>query len=137
MITSMANLAPKQSNGIDYGAKMRHYMQLLVHDVLEEVSQSGLPGEHHFFITFDMTHHGVVVSDWLRATYPEEMTIVIQHHYEALHIADQTLVIDLNFDERNETVCIPIEAFKTFVDPTVEFGLRFENKDGDPEKEAT
>lgn len=118
-----------QKPGIDYGGMMHRAMQRLIADVLREVAENGLVGEHHFFITFDTREDGVQMADWLRERYPEEMTIVIQHWYDSLEVSDCGFSITLNFGDSPEPLVIPFDALRTFVDPSVEFGLRFETQD--------
>ncbi len=121
---------------IDYGNLMHRAMRGLIQTVLSDVAANGLPGAHHFFITFDTTHPDVVVADWLRDRYPSEMTIVIQHWYENLNVTDDGFSITLNFGNQPEPLVIPFDAVRTFVDPSVEFGLRFEtHSDEDDEEE--
>ena len=115
------------ARGIDYGGMMHRAMQRLIVDVLQAVASEGLPGEHHFFITFDTRDPGVEMADWLRERYPEEMTIVIQHWFEDLDVSDESFGITLNFGDSRERLHVPFGALRTFVDPSVEFGLRFEN----------
>lgn len=116
---------------IDYGGMMHRAMQRLIADVLQAVANEGLPGDHHFFITFDTRDLGVEMADWLRERYPEEMTIVIQHWFENLEVTDEGFRITLNFGNSPEPLYVPFDALRTFVDPSVEFGLRFENHDED------
>lgn len=106
-------------------------MRTLIFDVLKDVEQSGLPGEHHFFITFDTTVEGVEISEWLRQRYPEEMTIVIQHWFDGLNVKEDGFDITLNFGDQPESLVVPFLAILTFVDPSVEFGLRFEQNEDD------
>lgn len=120
---------------IDYGRMMHRAMQGLIADVLEDVAAHGLPGEHHFFITFDTREDGVEMADWLRERYPEEMTIVIQHRFDNLTVSEDGFTITLNFGNSPEPMRIPFDALRTFVDPSVEFGLRFETQDSDDEDE--
>ncbi|RRH72206.1 SspB family protein [Falsigemmobacter faecalis] len=120
---------------IEYGNLMHQAMRGLIRQVLTEVRQNGLPGEHHFFITFDTTHPDVQIADWLRARYPEEMTIVIQHWFENLEVDEEGFTITLNFGNQPEPMRIPFDALRTFVDPSVEFGLRFEAHEEDPDEE--
>ncbi|MGZ3216148.1 SspB family protein [Paracoccus sp. T5] len=122
-------------SGFDYGGMMHRAMQGLIAEVLRKVAREGLPGEHHFFITFDTRDDGVEMADWLRERYPEEMTIVIQHWFDNLVIEDDHFTITLNFGNSPEPLKIPFDALRTFVDPSVEFGLRFETQDGDDEDE--
>ncbi len=121
---------------IDYGNLMHRAMRGLIQEVLSDVAANGLPGQHHFFITFDTGHPGVALAEWLRERYPEEMTIVIQHWYENLVVDDDGFAITLNFGNNPEPLYIPYDAIRTFVDPSVEFGLRFENHESGEEEGA-
>ena len=120
---------------IDYGNLMHRAMRSLIQDVLCDVEKNGLPGEHHFFITFDTHHPDVQIADWLVDRYPGEMTVVMQHWYENLHVTDEGFSVTLNFGDSPEPLYIPYDAIKTFVDPSVEFGLRFETQDDDDDLE--
>jgi len=115
---------------------MHRAMRGLIQTVLEDVALSGRPGAHHFFITFDTTHPDVDIADWLRARYPAEMTIVIQHWFEHLIVTDDGFSITLNFGNQPEPLVIPFDAVRTFVDPSVEFGLRFETHSEDDEEDG-
>ncbi|MCJ7872260.1 ClpXP protease specificity-enhancing factor SspB [Phaeobacter sp. J2-8] len=117
------------SRSIDYGNLMHHAMRGLIRRVLEDVSTNGLPGEHHFFITFDTTQPNVEMAAWLSERYPADMTVVVQHWYENLDVGEDGFSITLNFGDAPEPLYIPYDAIKTFVDPSVEFGLRFESQD--------
>ena len=120
---------------IDYGNLMHRAMRGLITEVLRDIETSGLPGEHHFFITFDTRHPDAKLADWLRDRYPEEMTVVMQHWFNGLKVEDQGFAIILNFGDMPEPLYIPFDAIRTFVDPSVEFGLRFETHDSDDEDE--
>ena len=121
------------SQSIDYGNLMHTAMRGLIKTVLRDVAERGLPGAHHFFITFDTTHPGVEIADWLRDRYPGEMTVVMQHWFENLDVGKEGFSVTLNFGDAPEPLYIPYDAIKTFVDPSVEFGLRFEAGDDDTE----
>lgn len=123
------------ARSIDYGNLMHRAMRSLIQSVLTDVGANGLPGAHHFFITFDTTHPEVEMADWLKARYPAEMTIVIQHWFENLVVTDEGFTITLNFGNQPEPMVIPFDAVRTFVDPSVEFGLRFESHAEDDEDE--
>ncbi|MBM7067888.1 SspB family protein [Actibacterium sp. 188UL27-1] len=114
---------------IKYGQLMHHAMRGLIQNVLSIVAQDGLPGAHHFFVTFQTTHPDVRLADWLRDRYPDEMTVVIQHWFQDLMVQDEGFAITLNFGDNPEPLYIPYDAIQTFVDPSVEFGLRFESQD--------
>jgi hypothetical protein len=118
---------------IDYGNLMHSAMRGLIKTVLQDVSDNGLPGNHHFFITFQTGHPGVSMADWLIERYPGEMTVVMQHWYDNLEVSDDGFAVTLNFGDAPESLYIPYDAIKTFVDPSVEFGLRFESADHDDE----
>lgn len=115
------------SHDIDYGNLMHTAMRGLIKTVLEDVARNGLPGAHHFFITFDTGHPSARLADWLRDRYPADMTVVMQHWFENLIVEDDGFSITLNFGDSPEPLYIPFNAIKTFVDPSVEFGLRFES----------
>ena len=123
------------TRSIDYGTLMHRAMRGLIHDVLKGVERNGLPGDHHFFVTFDTRHPEASLADWLRDRYPDEMTVVIQHWYENLAVDAQGFAITLNFGDQPEPLYIPFDAIRTFVDPSVEFGLRFETSDEDEEED--
>ncbi len=116
---------------IDYGSLMHSAMRSLIQKVLTDVQQNGLPGEHHFFITFDTMHPDVEIADWLSDRYPEEMTIVLQHWFQDLDVTDEGFAITLSFADSPEALYVPYDAIRTFVDPSVEFGLRFETQEDD------
>ncbi|KMK67550.1 SspB family protein [Puniceibacterium sp. IMCC21224] len=122
--------------GIDYGNLMHRAMRGLIQEVLEGVQANGLPSDHHFFITFDTGHPDVEIADWLSDRYPGEMTVVMQHWFDKLEVTDEGFSVTLNFGSEPERLYIPYDAIKTFVDPSVEFGLRFEthaeDEDDDP-----
>ncbi|WP_289043544.1 ClpXP protease specificity-enhancing factor SspB [uncultured Aliiroseovarius sp.] len=117
------------SDNIDYGNLMHDAMRDLIRRVLEGVASNGLPGEHHFFINFDTHHSGVELADWMRDRFPDDMTIVLQHWFENLSVDENGFGVTLNFGDAPETLYVPYDAINTFVDPSVEFGLRFEMED--------
>ncbi len=123
------------SRSIDYGTLMHRAMRGLIQTVLADVARDGLPGSHHFFITFDTTYPGVELADWLHDRYPTEMTVVIQHWYENLVVTDEGFAVTLNFGNNPEPMVIPFDAVRTFVDPSVEFGLRFETQSSDDDED--
>ncbi|MEZ5913766.1 MAG: ClpXP protease specificity-enhancing factor SspB [Paracoccaceae bacterium] len=120
---------------IDYGNLMHRAMRGLIQQVLTEVGEHGLPGNHHFFITLDTHHPGVEMAPWLKSRYPDEITVVLQHWYENLEVSDEGFAVTLNFGNQPERLTIPFDAVRTFVDPSVEFGLRFEQHDDADEAE--
>ncbi|TDK50304.1 SspB family protein [Antarcticimicrobium luteum] len=121
---------------IDYGNLMHQAMRGLIRTVLKDVRDNGLPGAHHFFITFDTKHPEVKIAEWLTQRYPAEMTVVMQHWYDNLEVDEDGFSVTLNFGDAPEPIYIPYDAIKTFVDPSVEFGLRFEAAEESDEDEA-
>ncbi|MFW2544002.1 SspB family protein [Primorskyibacter sp. 2E107] len=124
------------SGGIDYGRLMHRAMRGLIQEVLEGVREKGLPGDHHFFITFDTAHPDAELADWLSDRYPGEMTVVMQHWFDDLDVSDEGFAVSLNFGDAPERLYIPYDAIKTFVDPSVEFGLRFESQESEDEDDT-
>jgi len=116
------------SETLDYGNLMHRAMRSLIKEVLDLIAKDGLPGLHHFFISFDTNHPDVEIADWLSDRYPDEMTVVIQHWFDNLDVTNEGFSITLNFGDNPEPLYIPYDAILTFVDPSVEFGLRFDNK---------
>lgn len=116
------------SREIDYGNLMHDAMRGLIREVLADVAANGLPGAHHFFISFDTRHPEVELADWLTERFPEDMTIVMQHWFADLEVSEDGFAITLNFGDSPERMYIPFDAIRTFVDPSVEFGLRFETQ---------
>ena len=107
----------------------------VVRTVLADAAKKGLPGEHHFKITFNTTAHGVRLSERMRARYPNEMTIVLQHQFWDLAVTEQSFEVGLSFGGIPERVAVPFEAVTAFYDPAVQFGFQFETIDGTPESE--
>ena len=104
-------------------AALRQVVRLALARVERE---GGLPGNHHFFISFDVRHPEVSISERLREKYPEEMTIVIQHQFWGLHVHGDHFEVNLSFGGQPEQLVIPFEAVKSFFDPAVQFGMQFE-----------
>ena len=110
---------------LDYQTMTHNAMMSIVRDALQSVAKDGLPGEHHFYITFAPQHPGVDMPDDLRASQGDEMTIVLQHQFENLSVSDLGFQVDLAFDGVVQTLRIPFATVLAFFDPSVEFGLRF------------
>lgn len=108
----------------------------VVRDVIAEAAKDGLPGEHHFYITYNTQADGVVITERLRKIHPEEITIVLQNQFEELAVHDDYFTVRLSFNQQPETLSIPFNAITKFYDPSVSFGLMFDNDDLSPETDA-
>ncbi|HYG88809.1 MAG TPA: ClpXP protease specificity-enhancing factor SspB [Azospirillum sp.] len=98
----------------------------VVRDALHQVAERGLPGNHHFYLTFRTGYPGVNIPDYLAAQYPNEMTIVLQYQYYGLEIDDDRFAVTLSFNNVHERLEIPLGAITTFADPSVNFALQFQ-----------
>jgi hypothetical protein len=111
---------------IRYDLVTQQALRGVVRNVLVEAAKKGLPGEHHFYISFDTKAEGVRLSDRLRAQYPEQMTIILQHQFWDLEVDENGFSAGLSFGGVPEKLTVPFEAIKGFFDPSVQFGLQFE-----------
>jgi len=109
-----------------YDVLAQHALRSVVKLALQRVVRDGLPGEHHFFISFDTNYRGAAVSKRIKAKYPDEMTVVLQHQFKNLNVFDRYFEVELSFDNIPERLVIPFASIKGFFDPTVQFGLQFE-----------
>jgi hypothetical protein len=125
---------------IRYDILTQDALRNVVRTVLEDAARNGLPGEHHFYVAFDTRADGVKLSQRMRTQYPEEMTVVLQHQFWDLVVTDEQFEVGLSFGGVPERVVVPFAAIKSFVDPSVQFGVQFEMlvaaEDGDAEKAA-
>ena len=112
---------------IRYDLLTQQALRAVVRRVLADVAKTGsLPGEHHFYVTFDTRAPGVRLSPRLREQYPEEMTIVLQHQFWDLTVTEAHFEVGLSFNGVTEKLHVPLDAVKGFFDPSVQFGLQFE-----------
>jgi len=111
-------------DGLQYDVWIEDALRGVIHRALSIVVRQGLPGEHHFYITFDTTEKGVKLSPVLRRKYPDEMTIVIQHQFDNLLVNENGFEITLRFSGKAEHLVIPFSAVTSFADPHVNFGLQ-------------
>lgn len=117
---------------IDYPTMIDDAMRGVVRKALEQVeAEGGLPGEHHFFITFDTNFPGVSISPVLKKKYPHEMTIVLQHQFWDLMVSEEGFTVTLSFNKRPERLVVPFAAMTAFADPSIKFGLQFHLADED------
>ena len=127
-ITSMA------TDLIRYDVLARDALRGVLRRVLMDAAEHGLPGDHHFYITFQSTADGVKLSPRLMAQYPEEMTVILQHQFWDLVVTEDRLEVGLSFGGVPERLVVPFSAIKSFLDPSVQFGLQFET--GEPAAET-
>lgn len=119
------------SDKLNYGRYMEKAMRGVMAEVLGHVARHGLPGAHYFYITFETSHPGVDIADWLRERYPNEMMVVLQEWFGDLAVTGDRFTVTLNFSNQPETLVIPFESVKTFIDPSAKFGLKFDDHDSD------
>ena len=110
---------------IDYPVLVDEALRSVARRVLTRVADEGLPGDHHFFITFDTNHPDLQMPPALHDTYPAEMTIVLQNQFWDLVVEDDGFAVSLRFNGEPQRLRIPWQAIRSFVDPEAEFGLRF------------
>jgi uncharacterized protein len=121
---------------IRYDVLARDALRGVLRRVLTDAAEHGLPGEHHFFITFLSTAEGVKLSPRLLAQYPEEMTIILQHQFWDLTVLEDRFEVGLSFGGIPERLVVPFNSIKSFFDPSVQFGLQFEANDAAAESPA-
>ena len=121
---------------IRYDLLAQEALRGVLRKVLADAAKHGLPGDHHFFVTFDTSAEGVRLSQRMRAQYPKEMTIVLQHQFWDLVVSEEAFEVGLSFGGVPERLAVPFVAVKQFLDPSVEFGLQFEQVDTAPEADA-
>ncbi len=114
---------------IRYDLLAQDALRGVVRTVLADAAKNGLPGEHHFKITFNTAAPGVRLSDRMRAQYPESMTIILQHQFWDLVVDDESFEVGLSFGGVPERLAVPFEAITAFFDPAVQFGFQFETLD--------
>jgi hypothetical protein len=121
---------------IRYDVLTADAMRGVVRRVLADAAEHGLPGEHHFFITFLSTAEGVKLSPRLLTQYPEEMTVILQHQFWDLTVSDDRFEVGLSFGGIPERLVVPFHSIKSFSDPAAPFGVTFEAVDTAPEQPA-
>lgn len=109
-----------------YDRMVEDALRGVVRHALTEVSASGLPGDHHFYLTFRTGESGVQIAPALKAQYPKEMTIVLQHQFWGLEVNQDGFGVTLSFGGKHERLVVPYRAIVSFADPSVKFGLQFE-----------
>jgi len=121
---------------IRYDVLTRDALRGVLRRVLTDAAQSGLPGEHHFYITFLSTAEGVKLSPRLLSQYPQEMTVILQHQFWDLVVTEDHFEVGLSFGGIPERLVVPFSAITRFFDPSVQFGLQFETAETAASEEA-
>lgn len=116
----------KDDTSLRYDRMVESALRGVVRQAVGEVQQRGLPGDHHFYITFMTDYPGVKIPDYLRERYPGEMTIVLQYQFENLTIDEQNIGVTLSFNNVPERLIVPLAAVTIFADPSVNFALQFQ-----------
>jgi hypothetical protein len=109
-----------------YDKMIEAAMRGVVRQAISEASRHGLPGAHHFYISFRTDHPGTVVPDYLKSRYPQEMTIVLQYQFWGLEVEEESFEVTLSFNNVHERLIIPFEAVTVFADPAAKFTLPFQ-----------
>ena len=120
-----------------YDRMVEDALRGVVRRALTEVGTQGLPGDHHFYLTFRTSEAGVEIAPALKAQYPKEMTIVLQHQFWGLEVNDDKFAVTLSFGGKHERLVVPYRAIVSFADPSVKFGLQFESATGEEGSAAT
>ncbi len=124
-------------NALEYQEMVDTALRGVAREALEQVALNGLPGEHHFYITFRTHAAGVDIPDDLRQRFPQEMTIVLQHQFWDLAVTKEGFSVGLSFASKPCRLAIPFAALTAFADPHVNFGLQFAAEDAEqPSEEA-
>lgn len=110
---------------LNYQVLTEEALRGVVRRALSVAAQRGLPGQHHFYLTFRTAYPGVQLADSLRERHPEEMTIVLQHQFWGLEVTERQFAVTLSFNGQHERLTVPFAAVTAFVDPSVQFGLQF------------
>jgi hypothetical protein len=111
---------------IRYDLLVQQALRGVVRNVLAEAARNGLQGDHHFFITFKTNAPGLRLSNRMRERYPDEMTIILQHQFWDLAVTDHAFEVGLSFNKAPERLLVPFDSITSFVDPSVQFGLKFD-----------
>ncbi len=116
----------KEENTLRYDRMVESALRGVVRQAITEVQEIGLPGDHHFYITFLTDYPGVSIPDYLRERYPGEMTIVLQYQFSDLSVDAERIAVTLSFNNIPEKLVIPLPAVTIFADPSVNFALQFQ-----------
>ena len=125
-----------KNDRLRYDRMVERALRTVVREALAEAADRGLPGEHHFYVTFATQHPGVDIPSYLSSQYPQEMTIVIQYQFYALSVDRDSFSVTLSFNNSRERLTVPFAAVTTFADPAVNFALQFQSSALDESESA-
>ena len=120
---------------LNYGRMMQRALRSVMAEALGTVAENGLPGDHHFYITIDTRHPQTELPEWLLEEYPDQITIVLQFEFSDLEVSPDGFSVSMSFADRPAAIYAPFDAVLTFVDPSVEFGLKFDATEVEQEDE--
>jgi uncharacterized protein len=120
----------------EYPKMVEAALRGVMREALARTAREGLPGDHHFYVTFRTHATGVAIPKYLLTKYPDNMTIVLQHQFRALEVGEDAFSVNLSFQSRSERLRIPFSAVTTFADPSVNFGFQFEAPAAQPAEPA-
>jgi hypothetical protein len=136
-ILPMERRVPMATDHIRYDILAQQALRDMVRTVLADAAKNGLPGDHHFYITFETAAEGVKVSSRVQAQYPQEMTIILQHQFWDLAVTEDSFEVGLSFAGVAERLLVPFSAIRSFVDPSVQFALQFQDAEAADAAAAT
>ena len=113
-----------EDDPLRYDLWIEEALRTVICRALTLAAEQGLPGEHHFYVTFRTDDEGVEIPKYLRADHPDEMTIVLQYQFDTLRVDDDALAVTLHFNGKPERLVVPLSAVTSFSDPSVNFGLQ-------------
>ena len=126
-----------EGNYLDYDKMLEKALLTIAKESMRRAAERGLYGDHHFFITFRTAHKGVMVPEFLAQTYPESLTIILQHEFSNLSVNDKEFGVTLSFNNQSHHIIIPFSALVVFSDPSVNFSLTFSPKDAPEDEDDT
>jgi hypothetical protein len=120
---------------LDYKKLIEISMLDMIKGILKGIAKDGLPGNHHFYITFDTNNSNVKIPQWMLEKYPEKMTIIIRNWFDNLKVSSNYFEITLNFSNQPERLTVPFDSIELFADPSVDFALSFNPKPNEISKQ--
>jgi len=133
---SLGSLPIMPTETLRYDKMIDVALRGVVKQAVIEAAETGLPGDHHFYLTFRTDYPGVVIPEYLKAQYPDEITIVLQYQFYGLEVVDEVIGVTLSFNNKHENLRILLAAITTFADPSVNFALQFQTTSDETEEDV-